>query len=347
MCNIIRTGLGVNTNLTFILDGHPSGTYRHIANPNGPDFEYNVTVFSSQNLAESQHTLVVSTVGQGEPDGALALFDWAMYTYANDTETSSVSPGGNQLTSGSIGYPSNTVTESVPYHISTTTGEAPSSTLSDNTNSATSRSPVATLVGALVGGIAGLLALILAFLYLCRRIRGRAASPSSSAPSTTYQTTSTNAVSMGHPLQTAYAPAVRPPFSRKVLHDMRSGNMRDADPPPSAANHSTAASVTPFPETSMRSYPSTMILPRDNLRGHRGSFLQQADAVKFVAGTVPDEQNVGTVEGSTSADQSVSAFTTVHDSSDLQRRIDMLQAEMDRMRADVAPPPAYDFEEGR
>ncbi|KAH9842375.1 uncharacterized protein C8Q71DRAFT_698456 [Rhodofomes roseus] len=66
------------TNVTFELDGASAGTYNHTADPAANQFEYNVTVFSREELSNETHTLVMNTV-QGSSSSVL-LFDWAMYT---------------------------------------------------------------------------------------------------------------------------------------------------------------------------------------------------------------------------------------------------------------------------
>ncbi|PCH38116.1 hypothetical protein WOLCODRAFT_149073 [Wolfiporia cocos MD-104 SS10] len=69
-----------HTNLSFTLDRTQYGTYIHDPDPTS-DYEYNVTVFSAQALANTDHTLVITPVGIGGQNSSLMLFDWAMYIY--------------------------------------------------------------------------------------------------------------------------------------------------------------------------------------------------------------------------------------------------------------------------
>ena len=74
-------------NMTFSLDGALVGTFVHQPSTS-TTYEYNYTLFSSVNLANTEHTLVVQTAGDNA--SSLILFDYAVYTF--DDEASVTSP---------------------------------------------------------------------------------------------------------------------------------------------------------------------------------------------------------------------------------------------------------------
>lgn len=64
-------------NMSFSLDGKPSGNYESNSTDTSPPFRYNVTVYSVTALASGEHTLVIAPLQDPESSGA--LFDWAEY----------------------------------------------------------------------------------------------------------------------------------------------------------------------------------------------------------------------------------------------------------------------------
>jgi len=74
-------------NMTIALDGETVGHYDQESNSNG--YNYNVTVYSSTDLANKEHSLEMTAMK--EPARSVILFDWAEYTYDDDPEVSTSS----------------------------------------------------------------------------------------------------------------------------------------------------------------------------------------------------------------------------------------------------------------
>ena len=66
-------------NMSFLLDGELSGSYMSNPTPTETDtaYRYNVSVYDTTGLKNSQHTLVM--VPLLEPNASVILFDWAEY----------------------------------------------------------------------------------------------------------------------------------------------------------------------------------------------------------------------------------------------------------------------------
>lgn len=77
------------SNMTFSIDGALVGTFVHIPS-SSTAYEYNYTVFSSTNLPNTEHTVVVQTTGDSV--SSLILFDYAIYTFDDESEVASPSP---------------------------------------------------------------------------------------------------------------------------------------------------------------------------------------------------------------------------------------------------------------
>ena len=77
------------SNMTFSIDGALVGTFVHIPS-SSTAYEYNYTVFSSSNLPNTEHTVVVQTTGDSV--SSLILFDYAIYTFDDESEVASPSP---------------------------------------------------------------------------------------------------------------------------------------------------------------------------------------------------------------------------------------------------------------
>ena len=94
------------TNITFTLDGHLAGTFAHTPT-SSHSFNYNYLVFASHLLENTEHVLVIQPP---ENQRSLILFDYAMYTFTEDTpppgsaHTSSQTP--TSTSSPSSGSPS-------------------------------------------------------------------------------------------------------------------------------------------------------------------------------------------------------------------------------------------------
>jgi hypothetical protein len=67
------------TNLVFVLDGQPAGTFLHEPDASSV-IEYNAQVFSQTNLSNTAHTLIVSPIANAT-ENSLMLFDRAVYTW--------------------------------------------------------------------------------------------------------------------------------------------------------------------------------------------------------------------------------------------------------------------------
>ncbi|KAJ7253311.1 hypothetical protein B0H12DRAFT_593544 [Mycena haematopus] len=79
----IMPGVITNYNLNFTLDdGAQQGTFSYTPTSNS-DAVYNIPVVSLPSLANTGHTLVIST--DNSVDGSIFLFDYAVYTSVEDT----------------------------------------------------------------------------------------------------------------------------------------------------------------------------------------------------------------------------------------------------------------------
>ncbi|KAI0326739.1 hypothetical protein GY45DRAFT_1258403, partial [Cubamyces sp. BRFM 1775] len=65
------------TNITFTLDGASAGQYVHIPT-DSTDFQYDVPVFVKENLANTDHTIIIEATG--DTNSSLVLFDYIVYT---------------------------------------------------------------------------------------------------------------------------------------------------------------------------------------------------------------------------------------------------------------------------
>ncbi|PAV20219.1 hypothetical protein PNOK_0515300 [Pyrrhoderma noxium] len=173
----IQTGdLTLTTNLSFSIDGSEVGTYDH-SPTGGSEFLYNQRCFYSDTLSDGSHTLVISARA---PSGqsSLTLFDYLVYTTADQTTSSSATTSSSssaasstQGSSGNTGQASSSGTTSSSSSVSSgsTNSQATDSTSeSDTTNSSSSHTGA--IVGGVVGGVAAVL-LVVALLFCCRRKR--------------------------------------------------------------------------------------------------------------------------------------------------------------------------------
>ncbi|KAH9831188.1 uncharacterized protein C8Q71DRAFT_715813 [Rhodofomes roseus] len=139
-------------NVSFALDGAPAGNYTHQPS-SSTEFFYNVTLFSTTALENVAHTLVMTP--QGTAEASYLAFDWAEYTYEEEVVSSSTVQSA--ATSSSSSIPSQT----------------PASQSTENANTTPKHNPpVAAIAGGVVGGLCGL-ALLAILFYLCQRASRR------------------------------------------------------------------------------------------------------------------------------------------------------------------------------
>lgn len=79
------TGIITLTNLTFLIDGIPSGTFSHYPTTSTV-FEYNVLLYSNTSLQNAEHTIVMNA--SSDPNASLVLFDYLVYTSLDGTNGS-------------------------------------------------------------------------------------------------------------------------------------------------------------------------------------------------------------------------------------------------------------------
>ncbi|TFK21302.1 hypothetical protein FA15DRAFT_672689 [Coprinopsis marcescibilis] len=136
----------VVTELNITLDSRENTSFTYTPDRPSATFEYDRNVFSSGQLPNGNHTLVIST-------GSFVIFDYATYTYDDDPLA------GHSTTPG---VPDNRTTPSFP---------DPSDAAS--TASSSQSTPVGAIVGGVVGGIAAICAVSLLVVFLLRRRKHR------------------------------------------------------------------------------------------------------------------------------------------------------------------------------
>lgn len=176
------------TNLTFRLDGEFVGSFIHQPTAS-MDFEYNVLFYTNDSIPNGQHVLVFESTSL-EQEHFLILFDYAIYTYVDDTDilppsctASSANvtstPSTNATTATTLAFgasisspPSSTTSSQDP----SLTASADSSHDSDYMSMSESSRHHRIIIGALIGGIiGGLILLAILLLLLRRRFRRRQA----------------------------------------------------------------------------------------------------------------------------------------------------------------------------
>ncbi|KAJ3995092.1 hypothetical protein F5050DRAFT_1769584 [Lentinula boryana] len=163
-----------NYNLSFVLDGQPVGQiFTHESDLSG-DIRYNVSVLSLNNLAPVPHTFAM--IGASTVDRLTIQFDYAKYTFDNDTQLStSSSVASSSAVSSSAA--SSRVTSTV-FSDSVTSTLRPSNIPSATTPSAVMSSVQqqninrAAIIGGSIGGIFALLLLIV-IIFVYRRYKHR------------------------------------------------------------------------------------------------------------------------------------------------------------------------------
>ena len=144
---VFRNDRGVQTNVTFLIDGQERGSLLRIGTGVGDEggYIYNFTAFTISNLPDQQHVL---TIAQGST--SLIIFDYLTYTRTVAVTSSSV--------------PASTSAAS-------TLGGTQTSSASSATSTG-SPSNVGAIAGGVVGGIVFLAVGIAGLIYFfCRRNR--------------------------------------------------------------------------------------------------------------------------------------------------------------------------------
>ncbi|KAJ3780572.1 hypothetical protein GGU10DRAFT_300898 [Lentinula aff. detonsa] len=152
-------------NLSFVLDGQPVGQiFTHKSDLSG-DIRYNVSVLSLSNLAPVPHTFAM--IGASTVDRLTIQFDYAKYTFDNDTQLSTTSSAASSRTTSTVfsaSVPSTLRPSDIP-SATTTTSAVTSSVQQQNINRAA-------IIGGSIGGILALLLLIV-IIFVYRRYKHR------------------------------------------------------------------------------------------------------------------------------------------------------------------------------
>ncbi|KAI5115993.1 hypothetical protein M0805_009065 [Coniferiporia weirii] len=85
------------TNLSFSLDGELVGNFVH-SPTSGTDYEYNVTAYANESLANVGHNLVMQTTGD---NAVLVLFDYLVYSVDDEGAPANDAPPSTQVDSSS------------------------------------------------------------------------------------------------------------------------------------------------------------------------------------------------------------------------------------------------------
>lgn len=74
------------SDMTFLIDSHPAGTFVHVPQGGPSLFTYNVSVFANDSLPNGNHTLTIQNGVVGGPK-SLVLLDYVVYSYDNGNPT--------------------------------------------------------------------------------------------------------------------------------------------------------------------------------------------------------------------------------------------------------------------
>ncbi|CDO74422.1 hypothetical protein BN946_scf184867.g20 [Trametes cinnabarina] len=119
------------TSITFTLDGKNVGQFVHVPT-DSTDFQYNVPVFASDNLPNTDHTIVIEA--NGATNSSLVLFDYIVYTFEDDPTTTSSQPAVISSSSTTTGADPPTTTTSSTSFAQQTTPTSTSPTSSSTTS---------------------------------------------------------------------------------------------------------------------------------------------------------------------------------------------------------------------
>lgn len=148
LANNVAPGITTVTECNFTLDGILHGKFVHQPNETNFDLQYNQMVFSSENLLNINHTLVIST--SGVDHDVFINFDYANYTVPDET-------------------PVITFTSSIA---GATTAMAPQSSATSPSSRVT-RSSSGVIAGIVVGIVVLLIITVAGFIYWRRQRRRR------------------------------------------------------------------------------------------------------------------------------------------------------------------------------
>ncbi|KZT11256.1 uncharacterized protein LAESUDRAFT_754921 [Laetiporus sulphureus 93-53] len=336
------------TNISFELDGDTVGSYSHLPSAS-TDMAYNVTVYSNASMENKEHTLTMTS--RRDVNSSFLVFDWAKYTYDSDPPVTS-----STATSASIGT---TSSEKSTKSTKTSAGASVSSTSSSSsTPSSSSRSPIGAIVGGVVGGVGALVIAVLVFLYIRRR-GGRGADR-------IWRVDGGNARRHEideRELMAKIEPYVNHPVTTQVEFPNVNGPFEDSEtvievpqsthtgPATNIATVASSAAPTIAAASSAINVPSRINKGRRTKAAIRREELsrQMRDMEQQVADLQRRQSRGGGAFLDQSSRPTANPFeeeVQVHDDSELRRQIEVLQLEVERLRAEQAaamdePPPAY------
>ena len=127
------------TNVTFLLDNQPAGSFFNDPT-SSTDYQYNVPMFSAQDLPNAEHTVTLEITG--DTNAALILFDYITYTFVDpDPPPTIPTTTTNPTTSPQSTSPTHTSPQS-----SSTTSSSPGPSSNPATSSPLSSAPSASSI---------------------------------------------------------------------------------------------------------------------------------------------------------------------------------------------------------
>ncbi|KAE9385624.1 hypothetical protein BT96DRAFT_928707 [Gymnopus androsaceus JB14] len=164
-------------NLTFVLDGQPI-MQTFIYDGDSSTIQYNVSVLSLTNLAQTPHTFTM--IAGSTKTNTIIEFDYAKYTVDTDLLALSISSTEASTTFGISPTPAHSLSPT-PTQSSTSTSGSPTSHKTTNTASATispSSDPGkhpnhAAVIGGTIGGILLVVPVLIFIVFYCRRYKHR------------------------------------------------------------------------------------------------------------------------------------------------------------------------------
>jgi hypothetical protein len=323
--NIVPNTLpGTDTivNATFSLDGGPSETYFH--NPDSSStYIYNVPVYSNQNLKNIEHNLLITP--NAGTHNSVFVFDYAIYTYVPIISKSTLSHTCFRFDDTPTSSSSQTTPSSTP-----TSSESPSTNTPSPNGQHKSSTPVGAIAGGVVGGLAALALALLALF--CYRRRGHGGGVDRIMHEDKAVLDSEDALATPQPLFTAnmHNPSVH-------LPEPSSGPF----PMPAFRPSSDASQLTPSPAT-----PNSAPGPRAaKLLMRQAELQRQLDAARAAMHVRNPSESVSSSGGRPSLYPPSSFSAPDGPSSEeraLQERVQALEAEVNRLRAESVAPPAYE-----